>query len=67
MDHKGHDLKIENYAMGVSLGEGAFGNVKVAWPKKDKSKKYAMKCMKKKDIIDSKHVDHIHNEKVILE
>lgn len=67
MEAKGKDYKIENFHFGISLGEGAFGNVKVAWEKKDKSKKYALKCMKKKDIIDSKHVDHIHNEKVILE
>ena len=29
--------------------------------------KYAMKTMKKADIIKSKHVDHIENEKKILE
>lgn len=46
---------------------GAFGNVKYAWLKKDKSKKVAIKAMKKKDIIQSKHVDHIENERKILE
>jgi serine/threonine protein kinase len=35
--------------------------------KSDKSKKVAIKAMKKKDIIQSKHVDHIENEKKILE
>ena len=29
-------------------------------------KKYAIKTMKKAEIIASKHVDHIENEKVIL-
>ena len=29
--------------------------------------KFAIKAMKKKEIIDSKHVDHIENEKKILE
>ena len=49
------------------LNIGAFGNVKYAWLKKDKSKKVAIKAMKKKDIIQSKHVDHIENERKILE
>ena len=31
--------------------------------KKDKKKKFAIKAMKKHDIITSKHVDHIENEK----
>lgn len=46
---------------------GAFGNVLYAWQKKDKKKKFAIKAMKKNDIISSKHVDHIENEKKILE
>ena len=46
---------------------GAFGNVLFAWIKKDKKKKFAIKAMKKHDIISSKHVDHIENEKKILE
>ena len=46
---------------------GAFGNVIYAWIKKDKKKKFAIKAMKKHDIISSKHVDHIENEKKILE
>ena len=46
---------------------GAFGNVKIAYLKKDKSKKFALKAMKKNEIIQSKHVDHIENEKKILE
>ena len=44
---------------------GAFGNVKLAWLKKDKSKIVAIKGMKKLDIIESKHVDHIENERKI--
>ena len=46
---------------------GAFGNVKIASLKKDKTKKFALKAMKKNDIIQSKHVDHIENEKNILQ
>ena len=46
---------------------GAFGNVKYAWLKKNKDAKFAIKAMKKQEIIQSKHVDHIENEKKILE
>lgn len=49
------------------MNVGAFGNVLYAWQKKDKKKKFAIKAMKKNDIISSKHVDHIENEKKILE
>ena len=35
--------------------------------KKDKQRRFALKAMKKNDIIQSKHVDHIENEKKILE
>lgn len=46
---------------------GAFGNVRVCWLRGQPKQKYAIKCMKKADIIKSKHVDHIENEKKILE
>jgi serine/threonine protein kinase len=46
---------------------GAFGNVRVGWQKSNKNLKYAIKTMKKAEIIKSKHVDHIENEKNILE
>lgn len=52
---------------GDSLGEGAFGNVKVGWLRKNNKSKFAIKTMKKAEIIASKHVDHIENEKKILE
>jgi hypothetical protein len=41
--------------------------VKIAYLKKDKTKKFALKAMKKLDVIQSKHVDHIENEKKILD
>jgi serine/threonine protein kinase len=41
--------------------------VRVGWIKNNKSIKYAIKTMKKAEIINSKHVDHIENEKNILE
>lgn len=45
---------------------GAFGLVTVGWLRSDPANKFAIKSMKKHEIIQSKHVDHIENEKVIL-
>lgn len=39
----------------------------MCWLKTQANHKYAIKCMKKAEIIKSKHVDHIENEKKILE
>ena len=50
----------------ISLSIGAFGLVKVGWLRSEPTKKYAIKSMKKHEIIQSKHVDHIENEKLIL-
>lgn len=46
---------------------GAFGNVRIGWLKASPKAKFAIKTMKKAEIISSKHVDHIENEKKILE
>lgn len=53
--------------VGLTHLVGAFGNVRVGWLKTNKNTKYAIKTMKKAEIIKSKHVDHIENEKNILE
>lgn len=39
----------------------------MCWINGHGQQRYAIKCMKKADIIKSKHVDHIENEKKILE
>ncbi len=46
-----NNYTVDDFHWGISLGEGAFGNVKYCWLKKDKSKKVAIKAMKKIDII----------------
>ena len=46
---------------------GAFGNVKYCWLSKKTDVKFAIKSMKKEEIILSNHVDHIENERKILE
>lgn len=60
-------LTFGHHLTKISLTLGAFGNVKYAWLKDNPEARFAIKAMKKKEIIDSKHVDHIENEKKILE
>jgi len=45
------NYKTTDFTWGQTLGEGAFGNVKLACLKKDKAKRFALKAMKKNDII----------------
>ena len=58
-------MKLSDYEMGETLGTGSFGRVKIAKQKKTKEY-FAMKIMKKKEIIKSKQADHIANEIKIL-
>ena len=63
-----HWAKVSQHHRALKADDlGAFGNVKVGWLKADPTKFYAIKTMKKAEIIKSKHVDHIENEKKILE
>lgn len=58
-------LELENYDIGVTLGTGSFGRVRIA--KEKKSGRYvAVKILKKAEIIKMKQVDHIMNENNIL-
>ena len=70
-----NDYKTTDFNWFQTLGEGkfnkltigAFGNVKLCSLKSNPNAKFAIKAMKKNAIIQSKHVDHIENEKKILE
>lgn len=58
-------LELDNYEIGITLGTGSFGRVRIA--KEKKTGKYvAVKILKKAEIIKMKQVDHIMNENNIL-
>lgn len=57
--------KLENFDMIKTIGSGSFGRVKLARFRKDK-KFYAMKILKKAEIIKLKQIDHIQSEISIL-
>jgi len=58
-------LKLTDYDLGQTLGTGSFGRVKIA-KSKATGKYYAVKILKKAEIIKLKQVDHIMNEVRIL-
>jgi len=58
-------INIKDFQMQRTLGCGSFGRVKYAMWKQD-DKYYAVKFMKKAEIIKLKQVDHINNEKRLM-
>jgi serine/threonine kinase 38 len=58
-------VTVEDFKTVKIIGRGAFGEVRVV-VKKDDKKVYAMKTMRKKDMIDKNQVEHIKAERNIL-
>mmetsp|Transcript_6994 Transcript_6994/g.7842 ORF Transcript_6994/g.7842 Transcript_6994/m.7842 type:complete len:137 (-) Transcript_6994:641-1051(-) len=58
-------LALDNYEIGITLGTGSFGRVRIAKEKKN-GRFIAVKILKKAEIIKMKQVDHIMNENNIL-
>mmetsp|Transcript_106304 Transcript_106304/g.167853 ORF Transcript_106304/g.167853 Transcript_106304/m.167853 type:complete len:320 (-) Transcript_106304:273-1232(-) len=58
-------VNLADFQMVRTLGVGSFGRVKFAKYKQD-GKNYAVKFMKKHEIIKLKQVDHINNEKRLM-
>ena len=62
---KPHKVKISEYEFMQTLGAGSFGRVKLS-KHKSTGKFWAIKILKKAEIIKLKQVDHIMNEVKIL-
>ncbi len=58
-------MKLSDYTLGDTLGTGSFGRVRLVKNKKT-NEYFALKIMKKIDILKSKQADHIANEIKIL-
>lgn len=66
MQDKIKKLDLKDYKILQTVGTGSFGRVKLIQKKKDSSSYYALKILKKADIMKLKQVDHIKSEIVIL-
>jgi serine/threonine protein kinase len=60
-----NQLVMSDFELGVTLGTGSFGRVRIC-KNKNNGDCIALKIMKKLDIIKSKQIDHIMNEIKIL-
>jgi serum/glucocorticoid-regulated kinase 2 len=59
-------VKLEDFQLLKVLGRGAFGKVMLV-SKKDTQEIYAMKSIRKEDIIEKDQVEHTKTERRILE
>lgn len=59
------DIKLADLELRDTVGTGTFGRVRVCRDKRT-SKYYALKCLKKSEIVRLKQIDHIKSEKNIL-
>ena len=65
MVEKEQKIKLSDFEIMETLGTGSFGRVRLGRHKRTK-KIYAIKMLKKSEIIRLKQVDHIHSEFQIL-
>ncbi|XP_006821792.2 cGMP-dependent protein kinase egl-4-like, partial [Saccoglossus kowalevskii] len=59
-------LQLEDLEIVATLGMGGFGRVELVQLSGETKKTYALKCLKKKHIVDTRQQDHIFSEKKIM-
>lgn len=59
-------VKLDDFDLDRTIGTGSFGRVMICYLKKDRTQRYAMKMLKKENIVKMKQVEHTLNEKKIL-
>jgi len=60
-------VTLKQFKVISTLGTGGFGRVELVEDKDDKTKTYALKCLSKQHIVQTKQQEHILNEKNILQ
>lgn len=60
------NVKLDDFDLDRTIGTGSFGRVMICYVKKDRTQRYAMKMLKKENIVKMKQVEHTLNEKKIL-
>ena len=63
---KGKEVTVEDFTVLKVLGRGAFGKVMLV-EKKDSGEWFAMKTIRKDDVIEKDQLEHTKTEKMILE
>ena len=60
------NCKLEDFELDRTIGTGSFGRVMIVYVKRNRTQRYAMKMLKKENIVKMKQVEHTINEKRIL-
>ncbi|XP_059170434.1 cGMP-dependent protein kinase 1-like isoform X2 [Physella acuta] len=60
------NITLDDLQLVTTLGMGGFGRVELVQLIKDKSKTFALKCLKKKHIVETRQQEHIYSEKKIM-
>lgn len=61
-----NSIKLDDFDLDRTIGTGSFGRVMIVNLKRDRTKRYAMKMLKKENIVKMKQVEHTLNERKIL-
>jgi hypothetical protein len=59
-------VKLDDFELDRTIGTGSFGRVMIVYTKNNRSQRYAMKMLKKDNIVKMKQIEHTLNEKKIL-
>ncbi|XP_041363181.1 cGMP-dependent protein kinase 1-like isoform X2 [Gigantopelta aegis] len=60
------DLRLEDLDVVATLGMGGFGRVELVQLQTDKNKTFALKCLKKQHIVETRQQEHVFSEKKIM-
>lgn len=66
MSKEFEDLTLDGLEVVATLGIGGFGRVALVNMAKDKSRTFALKCLKKRHIVDTQQQEHVYSEKKIM-
>ena len=58
--------KLNSFKLLSTLGMGGFGRVELIQDKENKNRTYALKCLIKQHVVETKQQEHVFNEKKIL-
>ncbi|KAI5703810.1 hypothetical protein M8J75_016458 [Diaphorina citri] len=60
------DIQLNDLDVIATLGIGGFGRVELVTWNSDKSKTFALKCLKKQHIVSTQQQGHVYSEKIIM-
>ncbi|XP_069125517.1 cGMP-dependent protein kinase 1-like [Argopecten irradians] len=66
VDKEYQDIHLDHLELVATLGMGGFGRVELVQLTTDKTRTFALKCLKKKHIVDTRQQEHIYSEKKIM-